>query len=72
MMSPNEFDAKLRLADATKAVNDKHLASSEVGLLREEVLLQFLHVTDSWHKVIDGGNALQTERHYMFLLNIKC
>lgn len=58
MMSPNEFDAKLRLADATKTVNDKHLATSEMELLREEMFLQFLHIIDSLHKVIDGGYTL--------------
>ena len=67
MMSPNEFDAKLRLADATKAVNDKHLATSEMGLLTEEVFLQSLHIADSLHKVIDGGYTLQVERNYMLV-----
>jgi len=72
LITSDELNTKLRLADATKAMNDKHLATREVELLGEEVLLQFLHIAVSLHEVIDGGNTLQTERGYMRVLDIRC
>ncbi|KAH0405413.1 hypothetical protein KCU89_g112, partial [Aureobasidium melanogenum] len=55
LISSDELNAKLRLADATKAVDDEQFATGRVGLLREKVFLQSLHITDSLHKMIDGS-----------------
>jgi hypothetical protein len=64
----DELDAELRLAHATKTVNDEDLAT-RMTLLGEEVFLQSLHVTDSLHEMIDCGDTLQTERDCMFVLD---
>jgi hypothetical protein len=44
-MSSEKLNAELRLANATKAVNDKKFATSEAELLSERVSVQFLHLT---------------------------